>query len=169
MAETSVKLGTFRPKIVAETDIGRNVPLPLKCGGCYTYRSGFSLKIAICSSVNRPVLKRACSSEKINSHRFMDRALNIVDRMGGTRGLFKCATVVRGCAARAVHVRHPFAVNAHMRRVRRRLEKLRHLASVRLTCMLSFTFSLALSGFSSHVLSQVDISSLLSLVSSLSR
>ena len=36
------------------------------------------------------------------------------------------------CGARAVHVRHPFPVSAYMRR---RLEKLRHLASGRLTCM----------------------------------
>ena len=35
-------------------------------------------------------------------------------------------------AVRAMHVRHPFPVSAH---VCRRLEKLRHLASVRLTCM----------------------------------
>ena len=34
--------------------------------------------------------------------------------------------------AQAVHVRHPFPVSAH---VHRRLEKLRHLASVRLTCI----------------------------------
>ena len=35
------------------------------------------------------------------------------------------------CATSAVHIRHPFPVSAH---VRRRLEKLRHLAAVRLTC-----------------------------------
>ena len=34
-------------------------------------------------------------------------------------------------ATSAVHIRHPFPVSAH---VRRRLEKLRHLAAVRLTC-----------------------------------
>ena len=56
-----------------------------------------------------------------------------VDRMGDTRVLFKCATAARLCAARAVHVdTRPFPVSAH---VRHRLEKLRHLASVRLTCM----------------------------------
>ena len=27
-----MKLGTFRPKIVAETDLGRNVPLPCRAG-----------------------------------------------------------------------------------------------------------------------------------------
>ena len=39
VAETSMKLGTFRPKTVAETDLGRNVPLPswlvqLQCYEC---------------------------------------------------------------------------------------------------------------------------------------
>ena len=58
-----------------------------------------------------------------------------VDKMCDTRVRFKCATGVRLCAARAVHVRHPFTVSAH---VRDRLEKLRHLASVRLTCMYYF-------------------------------
>ena len=29
VAETSMKLGTSRPKTVAETDLGRNVPLPV--------------------------------------------------------------------------------------------------------------------------------------------
>ena len=52
----------------------------------------------------------------------------------------ECVTVVRQCAARAVPVRHPFPVSAHMCR---RLEKLRHLASVRLTCM----YWLNLTGF----------------------
>ena len=52
--------------------------------------------------------------------------------MGDTKVRFKCATAVRLSAARAVHARHRFPVSAH---VRRRLEKLRHLASVRLTCM----------------------------------
>ena len=28
LAETSLKTGTFRPKSMAETDLGRNVPLP---------------------------------------------------------------------------------------------------------------------------------------------
>ena len=45
---------------------------------------------------------------------------------------FKCTTGVRLCTARAVHVRHPFTVSAH---VGRQLKKLRHLASARLTCM----------------------------------
>ena len=53
--------------------------------------------------------------------------------MGDTRVLFKCATAVILCAARAVHVdTRPLSVSAH---VRRWLGKLRHLASVRLTCM----------------------------------
>ena len=52
--------------------------------------------------------------------------------MGERRVRFKCATAVRLCAIRAMHIRHTFAGSAH---VPRRLEKLRHLASVRLTCM----------------------------------
>ena len=59
--------------------------------------------------------------------------------MGDTRVMFKCATAVRLSAARAVHVRHRFPVSAH---VRRRLEKLRHLASVRLTCMIRLVSSI---------------------------
>ena len=45
-----------------------------------------------------PVLKRACPSEKIPSHVFMNRAINMspnvchaVDKMGDTRVRFKCA------------------------------------------------------------------------------
>ena len=37
----------------------------------------------------------------------MPQVCHAVDRMGDTRVLFKCATAVRLCAARAVHVRHP--------------------------------------------------------------
>ena len=71
----------------------------------------FSFRIitfAICSSLyTRPVLKQACPSEKIRSHLFMNRAINIslilhqvchaVDTMGDTRVLFKCATAVTVC------------------------------------------------------------------------
>ena len=53
--------------------------------------------------------------------------------MSDRRVQFKCATAVGVCSVQAVHVRHPFAVSAH---VCRRLEKLRHLASARLTCMI---------------------------------
>ena len=55
-----------------------------------------------------------------------------VDKIVDTWVRYKCAAEVRLCAARAVHVRHTFTVSAH---VRSRLEKLRHLASVRLACM----------------------------------
>ena len=44
-------------------------------------------------------------------------------------------TAVGLCAVRAVHIRRPFPVSAH---VRGRQEKLRHLASARLTCMHMF-------------------------------
>ena len=37
----------------------------------------------------------------------MPQVCHAVDRMGDTRVLFKCATAVRLCAARAVQVRHP--------------------------------------------------------------
>ena len=67
-------------------------------------RSGFSVRpYAICSSVIRPVLKQACPSERILSHMFMNRAINIslnasclhiVDIMGDRRVRFKCATAV---------------------------------------------------------------------------
>ena len=72
----------------------------------------------------------------------MHLVCHVVDRMGDTRIRFKCATADIGllCPAprppRAVHVRHPFPVSAH---VCPRLEKLRHLASVRLTCMNNVT------------------------------
>ena len=55
----------------------------------------------MCSWVIDPVLKQACPSEKILSHLFMNRAINIslnasfyhaVDRMGDMRIRFKCAT-----------------------------------------------------------------------------
>ena len=69
------------------------------------------------------ILKQACPSEKIRSHLFMNRAIYIslnssglsrcLYRMGNKRVLFKL-------------------VIAH---VLRRLEKHRHIASVRLTCM----------------------------------
>ena len=57
--------------------------------------------------------------------------------MSDMRVRFKCVTTVRLCAARAVHTRHPFPVSAHLRGwfLRGWLEKLRHVASVRLTCM----------------------------------
>ena len=32
-----MKLGTFRPKIVAETDLGRNVPLPVAVHRIFKY------------------------------------------------------------------------------------------------------------------------------------
>ena len=63
-----------------------------------------------------------------------------VDIMGDTRVLFKCAMAVRVrlCAVRAVHVWHP--ANAAIPRHSARTcvvgwKKLRHSASVRLTCM----------------------------------
>ena len=64
----------------------------------------------------------------------MPQVCHAVDRMGDTRFIFECATAVRVCrpTARAVHVRHPVPVSVY---VCRRMEKLRHLASVRLTCM----------------------------------
>ena len=62
----------------------------------------------------------------------MPLVCHVVDGLGVTRVRFKCATAVRLCSARAAHIRQPFPVSAH---VCRRLEKLRHLASVRLTCM----------------------------------
>ena len=37
----------------------------------------------------------------------MPQVCHAVDIMGDRRVLFKCATAVRLCAARAVHVRHP--------------------------------------------------------------
>ena len=61
----------------------------------------------------------------------MRQVCHAVDRMGDTRFCLNVRWRSRLCAARAVHVRHP-AIPIH---VRRRLEKLRHLASVRLTCM----------------------------------
>ena len=79
-------------------------------------------------------------------------------RMGGTRVRLKCATAVRLCAARAVHLRHPIPVSAH---VCRRLEKLRHLASVRLTCMVSTWLSnvdVSILSTSSTWLNNVDVS-----------
>ena len=70
----------------------------------------------------------------------MHHVCHAVDRMCDTRVRFKCAKAARLCAARGLHVRfgtYPFPVSGH---VRRRLEKkLRHSASVRLTCMLSIT------------------------------
>ena len=61
--------------------------------------------------------------------------------MGDTRVLFKCATVVKLCTGHPVHVdTRPLSVSAH---VRRRLGKLRHLASVRLTCMHYYLFPFA--------------------------
>ena len=53
----------------------------------------------------------------------MHHVCHAVDKMGDT--WVRCATGVRLCAARAVHVRHTFTVSAH---VRSPLEKLRHLA-----------------------------------------
>ena len=47
-------------------------------------------------------------------------------------------TAVGLCAVRAVHIRRPFPVSAH---VRGRLEKLRHLASARLTCMVASIYN----------------------------
>ena len=74
----------------------------------------FSLRIltfAICSSVTRPVLKRAGPSEKIPSHVFMNRATNISPNAsclsrcrlnGWHEGSVKCATktVCGTCGAR---------------------------------------------------------------------
>ena len=68
----------------------------------------------------------------INISLYMHLVCHVVDRMGDTRVLVKCATVDRLCPARALHIRDPFPVSAH---VGRRLEKLRHFASVGLTCM----------------------------------
>ena len=67
----------------------------------------------------------------------MPLVCHVVDRMGDRRDRFKCPTAVRLCAVclRAVHVRHPFAVSAHVFLGSSLFEKLRHLASVRLTCM----------------------------------
>ena len=59
----------------------------------------------------RAVLKQACPSERILSHLFMNRAVNIslntsfchaVDRMGDMRVRFKCATEFRLCTAPVV-------------------------------------------------------------------
>ena len=95
----------------------------------------FSFRILTCSSVIHPVLKQACPSEKILSHMFMNREINIsLLNASCLSCCLRWVTAFRLCAVRAVHVRHPFAVSAH---VCRRLEKLRHLASVRLVglCM----------------------------------
>ena len=50
-----------------------------------------------------------------------------------SRVRFKCATAATLCATLAVHARHPFPVSAHVRCLF--YNNLRHLASVRLTCM----------------------------------
>ena len=110
---------------------------------CLLYFSFRIITFAICSSLyTRPVLKQACPSEKIRSHLFMNRAINIslicisfvtLSTQWVIRGF--CLNVRRRllCAACGLDMRHrPFPVSAH---VRRRLKKLRHLASVRLTCM----------------------------------
>ena len=59
--------------------------------------------------------------------------------MSTARVRFKCAKAVGLCAARGLHVgqRNPFPVSG---RVRPRLEKLRHSASVRLTSMQRISF-----------------------------
>ena len=44
----------------------------------------------------------------------MPLVCQVVDIMGDRRVRIKCATAVRLCAVRVVHVRHPFAVRAHM-------------------------------------------------------
>ena len=92
------------------------------------------LTFAVCSSVIRPVMKQACSSddsftsvhEPCNKHftkclmcamlstKWVTHGSGLIVRRG-----------VRLCAAGAVQVRHTFTVSAH---VRSRLEKLRHLA-----------------------------------------
>ena len=58
---------------------------------------------------------------------------HVVDRMYDRRVRFKCATAVILCAVRAAHVR----LRSQRARVSS-LGKLRHLASVSLTCMLSY-------------------------------
>ena len=68
----------------------------------------------------------------------MRQVCHAVDRMGDTRFCLNVRWRSRLCAARAVHVRHP-AIPIH---VRRRLEKLRPLASVRLTCIIYIIQSL---------------------------
>ena len=77
----------------------------------------------------------------------MPHVCHAVDNIVDTWVRYKCAAEVRLCAARAVHVRHTFTVSAH---VRSRLEKLRHLASIRLACRVR-------SGIMSIVLFQANI------------
>ena len=93
----------------------------------FWYFSLMILSFAICSSVIglHPVLKRACPSEKIRpSHVFMNRAINISLNSSWLPRGFGLNVRRRLYAARTTHVH-------------RWLEKLRHLASVRLTCMQS--------------------------------
>ena len=64
----------------------------------------FSLRIttfAICSSVLYPVLKRACPSEKIRSHVFMIRAINISLNASMCDGGL---TVCGSCGACTTHI-----------------------------------------------------------------
>ena len=61
----------------------------------------------------------------------MHHVCHAVDRMGDTRVRFKCAKAVRLCAARWLHVRFGTkSIPSQRARVRRRLEKLRHSASL---------------------------------------
>ena len=91
-------------------------------------------------------LKQACPSEKIRSLLLMNRAIGLHISLNASWCLSRCRQngVTRGFCLnvrrRLDCVRHvrcsydtrPCPVSAHVRRL---LEKLRHLASVRLTCM----------------------------------